>query len=393
MEDPKLSLYVRKLRRELHRIPEVGGEERRTSQILREELDKKGIPYKVVGAYGIVGTIPGTAPGKTLLLRADIDGLPMAESGRNLCAQKAVVSEIDGYAHMCGHDCHAAMLMAAVHTLWDMREGLCGTIVFCFEPGEENGYGYPYILEELEHHTIDGSWAIHVEPELECGVLSVRAGDVMAAPISFAVRLKGRGAHASAPHLAISPLSCMASVITALGGIVSWEVDAKEKAVLSIGYARAGDAGNIIPETAEIVGTIRYFDPAVGQQIKAALDRTVRGIAQAYRCQVEIAYQGEHIVPVKNDPFCAEIAQNAIERRYGAKALQPFPAKMGSDGMGIFMQRYPGVYALLGVGNRQKGMGAPLHSPCFDVDEDALPVGVGATIAFASAFLQQGALQ
>ena len=335
--------FVIDVYRQLHKIPEVGGEEQETSQWLGEQLNQLGIPYKVVGKYGIVGVMDSGTAGKTLLLRADIDGLPMAEAEDNRLQKKKVISQHAGKAHMCGHDSHAAMLLTALKMLKEEKRQFKGKIVFCFEPGEENGYGFPFILEELKSYPIDNAWAIHVEPNIETGKLSVRGGEVMAAPISFDIRIQGKGAHASTPHLATDPITCMATMVMELSSVVQKEIDARYRAVLSIGKAVAGDAGNIIPETAQVVGTIRYFDKRIGSQLKSALERIVGGISHAHNCSASIRYQGEHIVPVINDQYCADIACQMVKDVFGENALIDYPAKMGSDGMGVFMEKYPGV--------------------------------------------------
>jgi amidohydrolase len=385
----KYESYVIKLRREFHEKPELSGEEKNTSQRIIRELKSMGIPYEIVGKYGIIATLDGNREGKTLALRADMDALPIKESSRNLVKEKIVVSKIDGAAHVCGHDAHMSMLLGAIKSLAEIRNDLPGRVLFCFEQGEENGYGIQDMLQGLEGKRIDGVWGIHMCPDLPTGALSVESGNRMSSAAGFNVTIMGKGGHASRPDLCIDPIECTAHVILGLSSILSREIKPSEAGVVTIGKLRAGDVGNVLPETAEFSGTIRFFSSEVGNKIKEAFTRIVNNTAAAHGCRAKIEFRGaQPAVAVVNDSKLSILAANVVKKAVGSKYLMTHEPFMASDSMSRYLNKYSGVYAFLGINNEELGTGASLHNPNFDIDEACLKNGVAATVQFTLDFLK-----
>ncbi|ADU27754.1 M20 metallopeptidase family protein [Ethanoligenens harbinense] len=378
--------YVIQLRRELHRHPEQSGAEQHTSAVVRRELDGMGIPYRIVGEYGVIATLGGARPGKTVLLRADMDALPVREDRCNLLREKGVISQIDGVSHACGHDAHVAMLLGAARKLASMRDRLAGRVLFCFEQGEENFSGIDAMMRGLENETVDCAWGIHVKAELEAGAFAVGTGPIMAGIYGFCVTITGKGGHGSRPYASIDPLLCAARMVEALNSVIQCEVDPQYPAVMTVCSFHAGTVDNVIPDTAQFSGTIRYYEKSTGTQVKDALVRVVEALARAGRCEAEITYQGSGI-PTVNDAAVSAFASASITRRLGNGCLASMPPIAGSDSMAQYLNRYPGVYVFLGVRNQRLGTGAPQHNPKFDIDESCLKSGVIATVGFTEDYL------
>lgn len=380
--------YVIGLRRDFHLHPELGGKEEWTYARIVGELQGIGIPYERVGDYGVLATLEGKSSGKTVVLRADIDALPIEEDPNNLTGRKKVVSEVGGVAHLCGHDGHTAMLLCASRILHGLRDRFDGKIIFAFEYGEEVGLGAEPILDELAKRHVDGVWGIHLRWDLPTGKISVDSGLRMSGGGPFNVVIRGKGSHGSAPDLSIDPIECTAQIIVGLSSVLSREISPSQAGVLTIGRLSAGTAGNVIPDTARFSGSYRVLNPETGEKIKAAVIRIVEGTAAAHRCKAEIEIKGPGI-PVVNDPRVSSIADSAARKAVGGENVISAAPWMASDSMGRYLQKYPGVYAFLGIRNEQAGTGAPHHNAQFDIDEPALKNGVAATVQFALDFLVQ----
>ena len=373
--------YLIKMRRYLHEHPGVSRDERAAGALVREELGKLGIPFFEIGPYGALGVLACAAEGPTIVLRADMDALPIQESTKNHKMEKTSVSRTSGVAHLCGHDAHTAMLLAAMHALKAVSSSLCGKVLFAFEADEETGTGVQPMIEALTPLRPVCAWGLHVNPMLKTSDIALSSGPRTAGGIFMEVNIRGKSAHGSTPYLGSDALLCAANIVTALENVVGRELPPAARASLSVGEFHSGTASNIIADLAHFMGTCRYFEPEVGARMEAAVRRIVRGVCTMYGCLEEFVNM-RHILPVVNDAACTERAISALKTA-GLNVIDSEPL-MGSETFAHYGRLCPGVFALLGVGNEEKGtMGAPMHNPQFDLDEDALVSGAAATLAFA----------
>lgn len=381
--------YVIDLRREFHRHPEPSGEEKRTSSRVTAELESMGIPYEVVGEYGIIATLGGSgSTSNAVMLRADMDALPIQESARNLAGPKGVISSVPGCAHLCGHDAHTAMLLGAARGLAEIRGELPGNVLLCFEQAEETTGGVAPMMQALETRSVKAVWGIHVYSELPSGAISVEPGPRMSGMTAFSATLKGRGGHGSRPDQTIDPLLCAAQAVTDLCSIPAREVKPTDVGVVTIGMIRAGEVGNVIPDSASFAGTARFFDPNLGKRMIESVERIVAQIAAAHRCEASLTMNGPHPAVI-NDGALSALAARSVQAALGSGRLAMCEPWMASETMGCYLSKYPGVLALLGIACDKVGAGAPHHSPGFDIDESALKYGVAATLQFARDVLLQ----
>lgn len=377
-----------KLRRQIHEHPELGNYEFHTLEVISKFLEENGVEYVTVPKGGIFGFITGTkgSSPKTVMLRADIDALPIQESPTNLCGPKACVSKIDGVSHACGHDAHTAMLLVTAKILQEHRDEFDGRIILMFERGEEGVENCYFLLKWLQEHKtrIDACWAIHVRTGFESGHMSLREGGNACGLCCYEVTLNGRGGHGSEPHQSINPINCYTAISTALDSLRGREIDALETLSQSTCYVQAGSKANIIPDTLRFGGTARFFKhDTVGQQFKEAFYRICDGIAKAYRCTVSYDFFLGPTPALINNDQCVEIARDALTKAIGADRISKLPPQMGSESMAEVQLYYPGCYAYLGIDKPELGTGSELHSAKFDLDESALKYGVTSSIAYA----------
>lgn len=377
-----------RLRRQLHEHPELSLAEKETSALVRREMEALGLPWEPVGDYGLIGRLE-CGPGKTVLLRADMDALPVAEEAENLCRPKAAVSRVPGVSHACGHDAHVAMLLTAMKALCAMRESLHGTVLFCFEQAEEVGKGVQPMIEALAKYPVDTAWAIHVYAGLDSGRISVDAGPRMAGLAAYTVRLTGKGGHISRPDLCHNPILCGAQIFSNLGMLWATGIDPTKTVTLGVGTFHAGEKGNVIPDTAEFAGSLRFFDKEEGLRAYGEFKRTVETTAGLCHCQAE--FTRELVAPfvVRNDPASAARAARAVEEWAGPGHLSPCEPWSATESMAVYLEKYPGVLAFLGIRNPVAGTGAGHHTTRFDVDDDALAVGVAATVGYTWQYLEE----
>ncbi len=340
-------------RRDLHAHPELGFEEVRTSGIVAERLKKLGLePRTGVGRTGVLARITGGKPGKTVLLRADMDALPILEAN-----DVPYRSQSPGRMHACGHDCHTSILLGIARRLVADAKELAGTVVLCFQPAEELGGakgGAEAMIRDgaLEWAKADAAFGLHVWQDLPLGVVGVTAGPWMAAVDEFTVTFKGKGAHAA----------------------MSRNADPLRELVVSVTQLKAGSAFNIIPETAWMNGTIRVFDRELWAAVPRHFERVVRGVAAAMDCEAEILYErGNH--PTVNDPAMCAFARAAAASVVGDANVRPDIRTMGGEDFSAFLERIPGVFIAVGSRNESRGLTFDHHHPRFDVDEQSLRIG------------------
>jgi len=381
-------------RRDIHQHPELSGEEVRTAALVAEALVQMGIEVRTgVAGHGVVGVLRGARPGPTVALRADMDGLPVAEQTGLPFASTVRTTfrgQDVGVMHACGHDAHVAMLLGAAQVLSRLRDRLPGTVVFIFQPSEETPPGGALPMLEagvFDAPKVDAVFGLHVFPGAS-GTLSVREGPTMASGDNYRITIHGLQTHGARPWDGIDPVVIGAQVVTALQTLVSRQTDlTRTPAVVTVGAFQGGVRENIIPDSAVLIGTIRTFDRDTRRELHARLRRTAEGIAQASGARAQVSIFPGYPVTA-NDSALTRQMRPSLERvnpgRTGINALS-----MPAEDFSYFAERVPGVFVFLGV----TPPGVPLesapanHSPLFDVDEAALPVGVRALASLAVDYL------
>jgi len=361
------------LRRDIHRHPELGFEEKRTAKIVSDRLESLGMMVtRNVAQTGVIGILKGTKDSPVLLLRFDMDALPILEEN-----EVDYVSQNPGVMHACGHDSHVAIGLSAAKLLAAKRDLLHGTVKFVFQPAEEGGGGAERMVEEgvLENPRPDYSMGVHVWNDKPVGWYGLTKGPVMAGAEIFSVNLQGKGAHAASPHQGIDPVVAAAQIITALQTILSRNVPPLESAVVSVCQVDSGTAFNIIPQQANFSGTIRTFKPEVFERVKQRFTSIVNNVAIAFDCQAEITIK-RITYPVVNDPELVDLMANAVNV-VDAQAMIDFSLQtMGSEDFSFMMHDIPGCFMMVGSANPEKGLNYGHHHPKFDIDEACLPYAV-----------------
>jgi amidohydrolase len=385
----ELESYVIELRREFHRHPEVASKEEWTSARLKEEIAKCGLPIEMVSTTGMIATLDTGREGVHLALRADIDALPVPENENNLKGCKVSVSEIDGFSHACGHDAHMAMMIGAMKMLTDMKDELNGVVHFCFEEGEESGTGKLGMLEALSRRRVDTVWAIHVYSALQAGKISVDAGPRMAGAAPFYVTVKGKGGHGSRPDLSVSPIFAASCILNNLATAWVNQIDANETVTLGVANFHSGtDVANVIPETANFAGSMRFFNMDEGRKALGIMKEICEATAKMHHCTVEFDPRTAIAVgPVINDVGYSALAAEALNDILPEGTVSECPKWYASESYSMYLERYPGVFAFLGIRNEELGSGAEHHNEKFDVDDSVLKLGVLSTAKYAVSLL------
>ncbi len=376
--------YTRSLRRDFHRHPELGFQEHRSAAIVARELRSFGLEVtEGVGQTGVVGVLRGASEGPTVLVRADMDALPIQEE-----TGAEYASENPGVMHACGHDGHMAMGLTVARLLAAHRDALRGTVKFVFQPAEEGLGGAEGMVNDGVLEGVDYALAMHLWNEKPVGWLGIADGPTMAAADRFQVRIVGKGGHGAQPQATEDPVLAASQVVTALQSIVSRHVDPLEAAVVSVTMFQAGTAFNIIPTDARLEGTIRTFAPEVTREVRTRFHRTVHGVAQAMGCRAEVAL--DLLTPaVINDPRVAALVRTAATEALPDAVIDAHARTMGSEDMALMMYDIPGCYFFVGSNNPAKGLDAPHHHPRFDFDEAALPRGVAVMSAAVVKVLEE----
>ncbi len=387
--------YVINCRRTIHRFAEVSGTEEKTSAFIQGEIEALGLPWEKVSKTGLMAVLETEKPGPHIALRADIDALPIPEEPNNLNGPRVCISDNPATSHACGHDAHSAMLLGVMKVMAENREEVSGTIYFCFEEGEENGGGIFQMLEALKKRQVDAVWAIHVYADLPSGKICVSPGPRMSGAAGIGIQLTGKGGHSSRPDLAVNPVVCAASMVTELASAWVNQITVGETVTLGIGSIQGGTVGNVIPDTATILGSMRFFNPQEGKKALELVKNVARHTASIHRCQVEFLPRCQILAdPVINDGKLAAIAQKGLKEILGEEAVCDCPPWYASESFHLYGKAYPSVMAHLGIQNPEYGSGAAHHNGLFDVDENVLPAGMAATLKFAAelaeAFQEEG---
>lgn len=373
------------IRRRLHAEPEMGLQLPKTQAAVVAELESLGLrPELGRTTTSAVAVIEGTRPGPTILLRADMDALPLQED-----TGLEFASKVAGTMHACGHDTHVAMLLGAARLLRDRRDDLRGRILLMFQPGEEGFHGARYMLDEGllddDKGPVTGAFAIHITTHYPSRTINLRPGPEMAAGDTIRITVRGRGGHASAPHAAADPITVAAEIVLALQTMVTRRVDAFDPAVITIANIVAGTTTNIIPESAFLQGTMRTVSEATRVAVRGHIRRVVEGISAAHDVSAEVEIEPGYPVTV-NDPAFTEFVHGVASDLLGADAVVPMPAPiMGSEDFSYVLQRVPGAMVFLGA--RPAGLDpatAPQnHSNRVVFDEDSMAVGAALYAAVA----------
>jgi amidohydrolase len=392
MPSPELLEAARRLkaqlvedRRAIHQNPELAYQEVKTSARVAERLTALGIEHRTgIAETGVIGIIEGSRPGRTVILRGDMDALPILEE-----TPVPFASQNPGVMHACGHDSHTAMLLGAAQLLNERRDQLAGTVKLMFQPAEEGGGGAKRMLDEglLEAPAVDAAFMIHVHPELPVGKVGFRSGPSMAGMCRFEIEVKGRGGHAARPHAAVDPVVISAHVVTALQTLVSRELDPTAMGLITLGSITSGTAANIIPDTALIKGTIRAHDKKVMEQLRARVAELASGVAAAMRAEADVRY-GMAYPPLASDDAMTELAAGAARQLLGGENVEEVPITMGSEDFAYVLEKVPGSVVRLGVRQESWERALPVHTATFDIDEDALPIGAATMASIAIAYLE-----
>jgi amidohydrolase len=366
----KYKSYLIEKRRFFHLYPEVSFKEYHTSAAIKKELDDMGIPWVSCGYdTGILATITGEKPGKTILLRSDMDALAIQEeTGLDYASQS------QGVMHACGHDCHMAMLLTAAHILMDMRSELHGTVKLAFQPSEELAKGALKMIEEGALDNVDGCFGIHVWSDIPRGRVYCCDGTAMASCGRFSIDIQGSGGHGSSPQLCIDPIVAASAVVMNMQSIVSREISPMDSACVSIGKITGGIRFNCIADNVCLEGTTRAFSREVSNGFKKRIERIVENTANTFRTSALIKYEQVTDTTV-NNPVMAEVVRNAARIVISEDSPIEMPPISASEDFCYFLEKVPGAIALLGVRNPECGAVWPQHSNKYRVDEDVLLSG------------------
>jgi amidohydrolase len=375
--------YTRTLRRDFHRHPELGFQEIRTAGIVSAELNKLGLEVRTgIAETGVVALLEGASPGPTLLLRFDMDALPVEEETG---AQYA--SQNPGVMHACGHDAHTAIGLTVARLLHDSRARWNGQVKLVFQPAEEGLGGAQRMVDEGVLHSPrpDMSMALHVWNEMPFGRVGVASGPTMASASLFKMRVTGVGTHAALPHKGVDPILAAAQIVSGIQSISSRNVSPLDTSVVSVTKFHAGDAFNVLPLEARLGGTVRTYLGETQRFVERRLHELAGGIGKAMGCEVEIEFD-KFTPAVVNDPHVARQVQQVVNALLPG-ALDPDCRTMASEDMALMMDGIPGCYFFVGSADPARGLDAPHHSPRFDIDERVLPQAAGLMASAAAALL------
>jgi amidohydrolase len=367
------------LRRDLHMHPELGFEEHRTAGIVAERLRRLGFEVHTgIAGTGVVGVMRGSALGRTIMLRADMDALPILEENRH-----EFRSTIDGKMHACGHDGHVAILLGAAELIANGKERMAGTVCLLFQPAEEGHGGAKVMVDEgvIERFGIERAYGLHLNSKLPVGILGFREGPFYASSDSIEIDVLGKGGHGSAPHDAVDPIYTAANFITSVQQIVSRHVDPLEPAVVTIGSIHGGTIHNVIPRTVRMLGTVRAFSDDVRNAMPERIERVLRSCCDAMGATYDYNYFFRYPVTA-NDPEQTQYARALAERTEGEQHVVTADKLMGAEDFSFFAQRVPACFYTVGAQGGEDTAN-PHHSSTFDIDERALGYGVRMMAALA----------
>lgn len=376
--------YITEQRHYFHSHPELGTEEYNTTKHIVEELQKMGVETITFNeCTGCVGIIKGAYPGKTVMLRADIDALPIQEGDLS----KPYASQTPGVMHACGHDCHTAMLLGAAKILSAHREEIHGTVKLLFQMAEEIGTESRHYVENGSLDDVDAIFGMHIWSLIDAGFANFEDGERMACSDRFTINIYGKAAHGSAPNEGVDAIVAAAAVVMGLQQLVSRKNDPQNTFVLTVGMMNGGKQNNVIADHVELVGTTRVFNKAFRQTLPDLIRNTAKSIAAGYGCDVDSTYFFGPAPLINEHRGLNDIARSAVRKIMGADALIHMDKLMGAEDFSVYLDKVPGVYGFLGGRNEGKGICCVHHHPAFDVDEDVFPDGAAVYTQFALDYL------
>lgn len=373
-------------RRDLHRNPELGFEEHRTAGIVAERLRSAGYDVRTgVAVTGVIGTLKGGAgDGPTLMLRADMDALPIQEENTH-----EFVSRAPGKMHACGHDAHVAIALAVAERLAARREELRGEVRYVFQPAEEGMGGARQMVEQGALDGVDAALGLHIWTPMPRGTVGVVDGPQMAGSQEFRIEVHGRGGHGAMPDQTVDAAVVASHIVVALQTVVSRNVAPLNGAVVSVGSLHAGSAMNVIAADAVLEGTIRAFRPEVLELVRERVTTIAEGVGGSLEAEVVVKFADLLFPPTANSPELAQLVREAAAEVVGDEKVDSRPEvrTMAAEDFSEFATRVPGCYFFLGTGDAAAGSDHPHHSPLFDICEDVLPIGVEILERSAVAYL------
>ena len=357
-------------RRDIHKHPELGFQETRTAALVSDRLQSLGMDVKTgVGKTGVIGDLKGNGSGPTIALRADMDGLPIQETG-----DKEYISVNDNVMHACGHDGHVAMLLGAAKVLAGKKDELSGNVRFIFQPAEEGEGGARYMIEDGCLEGVDEIYGIHLWTYQKTGEIGIKAGPILAYADRFTITIRGTGGHGAAPHGSVDAVIVAAHLVTALQTIVSRNTDPLESSVVSIGKINGGYNFNVIADEIVLQGTARAYEEDIRAMIKQRMAEIIDGIGQTFGATIEFDYEDGYPATV-NDENAYEKMLASAKKIVGEGADYPY-LSMGGEDFSYYAQKIPGCFFFVGAApTNQPFRSVPHHSSHFDFDEDALLVG------------------
>lgn len=374
-----------RLRRDIHQHPELGFEEERTSKIVVDTLESLGLDVASgIATTGVIGILHSTKKTPVLLLRFDMDALPILEE-----TGVDYASQTPGVMHACGHDSHVAIGLSVAKLLSARKDSLPGTIKFVFQPAEEGGGGAEQMVEAgvLENPRPDYSMGVHVWNDKPVGWYGLTPGPVMAGAEIFSVKISGKGAHAASPHQSIDPVTAASYIITALQTIVSRNVAPLDSAVISVCEVKTGTAFNVIPQEAHLSGTIRTFRTEVFAKVRDRFIKIVNDVSSAFECEADINIK-RITYPVNNDLDLTNLMQGVVKDVDSKGEVDSSLKTMGSEDFSFMMHDIPGCFVMVGSANPEKGLDYGHHHPKFNIDEACLPYAVAVIAKGAVEILQ-----
>lgn len=375
--------YVIQCRHYLHSHPELSTKEVNTTRFIKEELEKMGVEVQEFeGITGCVGTIKGDKPGKTVMLRADIDALPITEN-----PEKSYCSLNPGVMHACGHDCHTSMLLGAAKILSAHRDEIHGTVKLIFQMAEEIGRKSEEYVKRGALEGVDAIFGMHIWSAVPAGKVNFESGERMACSDRFTIKIHGKSSHGSAPHEGKDAIIAGAAAIQALQTIPSRINNPFNALVVTVGIFNGGTKENIIADQAELTGTVRAFNREFRNSMPEVIKSVVEPVVKGYGCSAEVDYYFGPSPLINDHEDLVQIARGAASKEMGEDALIPLKKMTGAEDFSVYMETVPGVFGYLGCRNEEKGIIAAHHHPAFDVDEDVLYHGTGIYVQFALDYL------
>lgn len=363
-------------RRELHKIPELDFELPKTVAYVTSLLDEMGLTYKTgVGKSGIVVDIEGKNKDITIALRADMDALPILE-----CGNKEYSSTISGHMHACGHDVHTAILLGVAKTISENRDSLPCNVRLLFQPAEETTGGALPMIEDGCLEGVDAIFGLHVDPTVECGVIGIKYGAYCASSTDVIIEVEGKSCHGAYPSQGIDAIVATCGIVTNLQSVISRNIDSRDSAVLSFGKIIGGEKENIVAQNVRVSGTLRTLSPEIKNKVKERVKEMVEFTAKGYGATGKVTYRDSYTALINHDEYIDIVKENGKELLGDSGIYVKTLANMGVEDFAYFVEKVPGAFFNLGVGNKKKGITAPLHNDKFDIDEDSLKIGVALQI-------------